>query len=49
MLYKNVNFVEAVKKVANIIGFENAQLDNFKKTEINPYLKSLFSCINDLN
>lgn len=49
MQYENVNFVEAVKKVANIIGFKNDQLNNFKKTEINPYLKSLFNCINDLN
>lgn len=49
MQYENVNFIEAVKKVANIIGFKNTKLDNIKKKEINPYLKSLFNCINDLS
>lgn len=49
MQYENVGFVEAVKKVADIIGFKNLHLGNQKKILINSKLKSLFDCINDLN
>ena len=48
MQYENVGFVEAVKKVAGIIGFENLKLEN-KEKKVDPKLKLLFDCINDLN
>ena len=47
MQYENVNFIEAVKKVASIINFDDERLHYNKK--INYEEKKLFDCINDLS
>ena len=47
MQYENINFIEAVKKVANIINFDDERLHDNKK--INFEEKKLFDCINDLS
>ena len=47
MQYEKINFVEAVKKVANIINFDDERLHDKKKTNFEN--KKLFDCINDLN
>ncbi|MBP5301468.1 MAG: DNA primase [Bacilli bacterium] len=47
MQYENVNFIEAVTKVASIINFNDDRLKNNKK--IDTKYKMLFNCINDAN
>jgi len=50
MQYENVDFVEAVKKVAEIIGYDDPRLhENKIVKKVNPQLEPLINCINDLS
>ncbi len=48
--YEKVNFVQAVKKVADIIGFHDPRLDKDAAAEekVDPEVAKLYACINDL-
>ena len=47
--YEKITFSDAVKKVAELIGYHDPRLEKqFKKTPVNESLVPLYACINDL-
>lgn len=46
--YEKISFEDAVRKLAEIIGFHDPRLEKRQKEDVDPSLKPLYQCIGDL-